>query len=274
MRLLFLFLFLLVIKPVSAQVASPSVSLQDSLLQSHMLSLESNPILSNTKTKEVLSVKLRESDNRTFEFFIALGILFILGLLKQMFPQYLDNLFSVFNVFGASRKAQKGQLENDTKASMGFYVVYLINLAFVSFTALRLFTPLGKYSTFMIIGLALLCVLIVVGLKSILSAIVAWIFKQEEMAKVYRFNNSIVNEFTGMFLLPVSLLLLLTQGKVQQILAIMALFILAISLIFKYLRNLRIINSLLQIDFLHFLLYLCAFEIVPVVVLVKMVVGH
>ena len=97
---------------------------------------------------------------------------------------------------------------------------------------------------------------------------------QEEMAKEYRFNNSIVNEFTGMFLLPLSLLILLTHGKVQYVLAVMAFFVLIISLIFKYLRNLRIINSLLRIDFLHFLLYLCAFEIVPVVVLVKVFARH
>lgn len=274
MRLLFLFLFLVVLKPVTAQVASPSISVQDSMLQSHILSLESNSMLSVTKTKEILSVKLRESDNRTLEFFIALLVLLILGLLKQIFPQYLENLFSVFNVFGASRKAQKGQLENDSKASLGFYVVYLINLAFVSFTALRLFIPEGRYTTLSMIGIASLSVLVVVGVKSLLTAFVAWIFKQDDLAKVYRFNNSIVNEFTGMFLLPVSLLLLLTQGKVHQILATIALLILAISLIFKYLRNSSLIISLLRIDFLHFLLYLCAFEIVPVVVLLKMVVGH
>lgn len=274
MRLLFLFLFLVVLIPVTAQVASPSISVQDSMLQSHVLSLESNPMLSVTKTKEILSVKLRESDNRTLEFFIALLVLLILGLLKQMFPQYLENLFSVFNVFGASRKAQKGQLENDSKASLGFYVVYLINLAFVSFTAVRLFIPEGRYTTLSMIGIASLSVLVVVGVKSLLTAFVAWIFKQDDLAKVYRFNNSIVNEFTGMFLLPVSLLLLLTQGKVHHILATIALLILAISLIFKYLRNSSLIISLLRIDFLHFLLYLCAFEIVPIVVLLKMVVGH
>lgn len=236
--------------------------------------MEAHPMLSDLKIKDGLSLQLRLTDNRTLEFFIALGLLFILGLLRQIFPQYLANLLGSVPLFGNNKRSQSGQLANDGKASLGFYLLYLINLTYLVFTTFRLFTPFSTRTIPELIGISLGCVFLAVGIKTILSSFVAWVFKQEESAKLYRFNNAKVNEFTGMFLFPISLLVLLTHDRVQRSIAILALIVLCFSILIKYIRNLGLINNLFRIDFLHFLLYLCAFEIVPVVVLVKVVVGH
>ena len=250
-------------------------SLSDSAVDSFQLvPLDQHPMLENQKVKLMLSTIERPAENRTFSFFIALGSLFVLALLRHIFPQYLTNLFAVFNVFSSSKRSPKGQLENDTKASFGFYFLYILNLWYVAYMALRLLVPRPAYTTMQWIVVSVCLVLAIVVAKAALTAFVAWVFKQEEMARQYRFTNSIVNEFTGMFLIPVSLLILLTSNATQRFFVITALVILAVSVVVKYLKNHRVMNNLLRIDFLHFLLYLCAFEIVPLFIFFKIVTEH
>jgi hypothetical protein len=273
-RLLFFILFCSFVQPSFGRDTLRAETKIDTTLASPIVSLTEHPMLVDFKHKEELSIHVRKAENRTIEFFVSVALLFILGLLRQIFPQYLSNLLGSIPFLGDNKRSQGGLLANDGKASLGFYALYLVNLVYILYTAFKLFTPFAHKPTSHLVVLSILSVIVLVGIKTLLSSLISWVFKQEDFARLYRFNNAKVNEFTGMILFPLSLLVLLTHGQGQRVLASLALLILCISVLFKYLRNRGVMNSLLRIDFFHFLMYLCAFEIVPVLVLVKWVVGH
>lgn len=228
-------------------------------------------MLQDIKPKAELAAKVRFDDNKSLEFFIAVFALLLLGILRQFFPQYLSSLFTSLNVFGGNKRVSNGQLENDTRASFGFYILYIINLIYVLYVFLKHISAGFQHASFRFFIPAVLLVLILVGLKNLVMRIISWIFKQEVYAKKFFFNNMIVNEVVGMLLVPCSLLLLLSKGLTQQYILYFALIVLAGAYAIKAFKNLGILKNLLRIDFVHFLLYLCAFEIVPAWIIVKVV---
>lgn len=236
--------------------------------------LELHPMLISKTTSEILVSHVREGSNKTLSFFIALGFLFLLAFVKQLFPMYFNNLFSVFTEFTVSKRQMKEQLENDTRASFGFYILYVISLGYVIYTALLAYSNLDSHYPKLVLFLASLAgVIVLLVLKSGIVRLLSWVFQKQEIVKQYLFNNTIVNEFAGMILFPICILLLIANPQIGSFLLQMSLGVLAILLIYKYIRNFRTINNLLRIDFIHFLLYLCAFEILPLLVLFKLIVG-
>jgi hypothetical protein len=98
----------------------------------------------------------------------------------------------------------------------------------------------------------------------------AWIFNKENNYHEYQQTNIMINEFTGLFLFPLSIFLLILNGKlVGFFLAISILLIVAMNFL-KYIRLAGLVKKMLSMNFLHFFLYLCAFEIIPLLVLIKL----
>jgi hypothetical protein len=240
-----------------------------------LLDLNLHPLLIEKENLAIGTSKNRTTNNKTGTFFLALAFLFILSLLKHGFPSYFNNLFSIFTTIGTSKRHMKEQLENDSRASVGFYILYIISLSFVVFTALETYSDTFKaHPKYIIYLVSLVCVISLLGVKSLLIKIVAWIFQQQEAEKQYSFNSTLVNEFAGMLLFPICILMLLLTGKTKLVLLIIALIVLSILIIYKYLKNIKILNNLLRLNFIHFLLYLCAFELLPTLVLTKLILGQ
>ncbi len=236
--------------------------------------LELHPMLISKIGTQTLQAHHRVGDNKTGRFFLALAFLFLLAIVKQLFPKYVNNLFAVFTEFTVSKRQMKEQLENDTRASLGFYMLYVISLGFVIYTAIVAYTNLEfQFSKLYLFLGSLGGIFLILLFKTGITQLLSWIFEKQEIVQQYLFNNTIVNEFAGMILFPICILLLIASPKIGTFLLLMSLGILIILLIYKYIRNFRTINNLLRLDFVHFLLYLCAFEILPLLVLFKLIKG-
>ena len=97
----------------------------------------------------------------------------------------------------------------------------------------------------------------------------AWIFNRENNYHDYQFTNTMINEFTGLFLFPLSIFLLLFNGKLVSIILTISILLLVAMNLFKYIRLIGLMKKMLSMNFIHFFLYLCAFEIMPLLVLIK-----
>lgn len=244
----------------------------DSLAATHgqaLLRLEQHPMLQELKTLDALKVRPRAVDNRTIPFFISLLFLFFLALLRQVFPRHLEGLMGLLALFPSGRQKPKAILP-DGRASLGFHVLYACTLAYVVYEGSGLYLGGWFPAGWLGYGMALAFMAVVFLSGRFVSGLVAWVFGQQAREREYRQQTGPVNEFTGMALFPLCVLMLLSGGHgMRSAVWGVCLFLLGISVVVKLLRNLRLAGQLWRTDFVHFLLYFCAFEIVPAGIMVK-----
>lgn len=247
----------------------PTVSVEGYLDQK-MDSIVSNHPMVQTLGEERMIALDRKADNKTGIFLLSLGGLFFFALIRNFFTRYFGNLFALFTSFTITKRQTKEQLENDSVASFWFYVLFFISLtALIIFTA-RYFHALPTSKSvwqLFLIGFGILVSFYI--LKISLVKAIAWTFQKKEIASQFSFNSSVVNEFLGVILFPICILMLLSEGKFFNLLLWLCLIIFSILLIYRYIRVFRHVKNILRIDLFHFLLYLCAFEIMPILILIK-----
>lgn len=225
-------------------------------------------MLQDLKPLDALKARPRVADNRTIPFFISLLFLFFLALMRQIFPRHLEGLVGLLAFFPAARQKPKAILP-DGRASLGFHALYACTLAYVVYEGSGLY--LGRFfpAGWLGYGTALAFMVLVFVSGRFVSGLVAWVFGQQAREREYRQQTGPVNEFTGMALFPLCVLMLLGGQGMRTAVWGVCLFLLGISVAVKLLRNLRLAAQLWRTDFVHFLLYFCAFEIVPAGIMVK-----
>lgn len=216
--------------------------------------------------------KIRPSKNQSGPFFGALALLFIFAGVRVVFERHVNNLVKIFTQFSISKRQLKDQLENDSRASVVLKVLYFISTGYLLFALLHRYTFLFHHRS--VVVSVMLCTGLMGGLfvlKSILIHTLAWVFQQKEAASLYQFNSSLTQEFAALLLFPLCILLLLSSSSIYQTLLILATVVFAVMLIYKYIRISGILKKMLRVDIIHFLLYLCAFEIIPILTLARLV---
>ena len=115
-----------------------------------------------------------------------------------------------------------------------------------------------------IVGLALVYIVKFITLK-----ISGWLFKLSFATDVYTFIVFTTNKVMGIALLPFIILISFTSGTLLQTAVIFSLILVGGLFLYRYFLSYVSLHRQVKINFFHFLLYLFAFEIVPVLLINK-----
>jgi Domain of unknown function (DUF4271) len=260
--------------------AGSIVGLNEAVTDTSMISLSNrfdkvlrvHPLLVEQITNQAPIVKIRPSSNKTAVFLLAVLLLFFFSMVRIIFPRYFVNLFQVFTGISISKRHIKDQLENDNRASVWFYSIFFISVGFIVY---QLITEISgtHFSNVWYINylISTLFVFILLGFRISMIRLTGWIFKRSDYVHIYLFNTKLVNEFLGLLLFPLCILILVTSGNIQYTLLMTASALCLLFFAYGYVRNIPVLRNLFRISFVHFLLYICAFEIIPVLILIKMI---
>jgi hypothetical protein len=109
--------------------------------------------------------------------------------------------------------------------------------------------------------------------KHVLVNWVGYLFSTPTEARRYNFLIIIFNCVLGLFLVPFNLFIAFSaKGDYQLLLVFWLLGLVAIFYFYRSLRSASIGSKFLSSNPFHFLLYLCAIEIAPVLMLVKLAI--
>jgi hypothetical protein len=271
-------LFILLQKPAFAQAQFNGLTLvlSDSALKSdaerldHFLAM--HPMLKQGNDQDKVLVKARHASNRSNFFFLSLTLLMLYSLLRIVFPKYFSTLFMVFTNLSIAKRHLKEQLEGDNRASLWFYLIFFLSLGFIVFEFFSHYASFALHNnSFITYLICTAAVTILIALRSGLMRLIGWIFNLGEVVHLYLFNNKLVKEFLGLILFPMSTIILITDGKTRIFCLWIAFGLCVLMTGYSYFRNILILRNLLRISFVHFLLYLCAFEAIPLLILLKLV---
>lgn len=212
-------------------------------------------------------VHVRQS--KEYLFYSLIGILILFALIKQLFPKYYQNVFKLIFQASFRQKQTREQMMQQVLPAL------LMNVLFVIVTGLfiALLAEIRKWLDISFWLLTTYCVTLlalVYIFKYLVIQFMGWVFNAREQASTYGFIVFLVNKVIGLALLPLLWLLAFSpNGGLQQITVTLAAVIVILLLIFRYVVSMTVIRNTLSVHPLHFFIYLCAIELMPMLILYK-----
>ena len=206
-------------------------------------------------------------------FYAVIALIFLYSFLIQIAPQYIAKLFSQFSQSSLRMMQNREQLLQNSLASfimnIGFVVSFSLMTTLVIFNAHLL--PINFWEGFFYMCLFFLG--LYVG-KFICLTIAGYIFNTIELVQTYIFVVFMINKVLGILLIPFIGILAFAKPFLHPFAIWGASLLMVLLLLYRYLFSLTSVRNKLHVSSFHFFLYLCAFEVIPLLILYKLIVQY
>lgn len=253
--------------------ASLAATIRYLLFPSGPLRIKANP--GNTEYRPlqqsatVPEPQRRKINGKEYLFYLLTALFILFAVLRRAFPKYFSDLFRLFFKTTLKQKQLRDQLMQTPLPSLLFNAFFVISGGLYITFLLRHFSinPLGSFwLTFLYActGLAACYFVKFAGLK-----ICGWLFSMDEAADSYIFIVFIVNKMVGILLLPVLLVLAFSTGDFYQAGLAFSWCLVGGLLLYRFILTFGAIRNQVRLNLFHFFLYICAFEIAPLLLVYK-----
>jgi hypothetical protein len=217
----------------------------------------------------LVTAQLKKAGNDELMFYFLAALLFYFGLFRVIFTKYFDNLRTLF-FRGTMRQQQiRDQLLQSPLPSLFLNILFVISGAlFMSVAVYHYNITPGLNRWLLLLYCAILLAAIYLG-KFIILKMIGWMFNIRMAADTYIFIVFLVNKMLGIYLLPALMLMAFAEPPVVSILLTICFILLVILFIYRFIIAYRPIRNEIKITRFHFFLYLCAFEIAPLLLIYK-----
>lgn len=231
-----------------------------------------HPWLPFHKTAFYLIIPERKPQGKDLLFYILTALVALLAIIRLISPKYFKNLFLLFMQTSIRQKQTREQLLQNNMASL------LMNLLFIA--------SAGIYITLIVQNrhwvdkpfyeLLLYCsaILFVVYLGKYLFLLFSgWVFNVPDATNAYTFIVFLVNKVLGVVLIPFVLVITFSPFPIMQVALTISIAVTTLLFVYRYLISFGVIRANLKVSALHFFLYLCAVELLPLVLIYKLVLN-
>lgn len=235
--------------------------------------IQHSPILNHTKRVNCI-MKPHYTESKTLDFYLLLGLCAILGAIKTIHPKYFNDVWRAFINPTLGSRQLKDMIQSASFPNLlmnlfscivlGTYVFYLISID-------RDWRFAGMPSSMVISLLIVGSVLLYTG-KYLFVQFTGWAFNIRSTSEQYNFNIFLVNKILGIALLPFVICFAFLNKEWQGPICISSIVLLVALLMNRYVRSWNIFAHFFMNSRFHFFMYLCAFEILPMAILLKMVI--
>lgn len=207
-------------------------------------------------------------------FYLLVGMLFYFAVFKLFFGKYLANLMTLF--FRASIRQQqlREQVLQSPFPSLLLNILFVFSAGLYAAFLLR-FYHYGNPDWFwlhFVYCAGLLAVLYL--LKYVVLRITGWIFNINRTVETYLFIVFMTNKIIGIFLLPYLVLIAFSGQFFTEVGITLSVMMICIFYIYRFVASYSTLHKEIKISGLQFFLYLCAFEIAPLLLIYKVLVSY
>jgi hypothetical protein len=264
------------LKRDSIRLALAGTTLRDSLVTDslkrdslHRLRTIQTVAKKNPQKKIMLMPgSVRKDANTDLVFYILISLLFLLALIKTSFPKYVNSIFSL------SFQATFRQTQTKEQMAQNFFPAFMLNVLFVFCGGLfiTLFASYNKWTGlpfWQLFVLSTIILLVVYLVKYIVINFTGWVFNVREAAAEYSFVVFLINKLFAVVSIPLLFLIAYSEGRLKTVSITIVLCLAVFCLVVRYLVSLSRIRRNLKITAFHFFIYLWAVEIMPLLVIYK-----
>ena len=201
---------------------------------------------------------------------IFLLVFFILAWVKSEYPRRYARLIKSFVSQQSMFQVMREELVYSHRASIALTAVFVLS-------ASLFLTLVGMYvgyswalssERYMQFFIWMAFIIAVYSVRFIFSAMLAFVFNDATYIRTHLFLISINNKVIGLMLLPISILAVYLSKEIGEKFIFAGLVLWMLIFLYRILKEI-ILSREFKIPQLYFILYLCAFEISPVIIGLK-----
>jgi hypothetical protein len=248
-------------KPVSVlQKISP---LQKLLAENKYLNSKADPV--------AIMQRVRTKSGDTALFYLLAGLLFLFGVIKTVYGRYFATLFRVFFNTSLRQSQLTDQLIQAKLPSLFFNLVFVIAGGIYAFLLMQKTTGEFHGSRWAFLLGCIAALVVVYALKFLVVKFIGWITGYNTEADTYIFIVFLINKIIGVCLLPITVILAFSDIILTNAVMIFSLVFIGIMFLFRYVRSFSLLQHKLKISRFHFLLYIFSLEILPLILIYRVV---
>ncbi|MDF1694390.1 MAG: DUF4271 domain-containing protein [Saprospiraceae bacterium] len=219
-------------------------------------------------SKNKASKDKNESESNAFLFFLNLLTGLILAIVINTQRGALKKIFNAITNENVLKLIHREEKRGISGYHALLYASYFINAAIFIYLIVFNFSGAQGWMAFQGIFLAIVTIYL---LRHVFIMLIGKIFPFQKDSQLFGFTIQTFNIFLGIVLIPFNLIIAFGPQNIARPLIYFGLVIIAILALIRTFRGFLIASTYVQSNLFHFLLYLCTFEILPILLLLKII---
>jgi len=196
--------------------------------------------------------------------------LFLLAIMKVTYNKFIVQIISGLVNFQVAMRLFRERNVLFRNISIGLNAVFYINTGLFIYFILDAFSLTQLYTQVFRNILAYgFIVFLVNNIKTLVNKTIGYIFMAQDEFAEYIHNITLFNKNIGLFLFPIIVLYPFVLDNIKPFVTYFGIVIISIILLLRFYRGFQIIMRK-GISIFYLILYLCAIEILPVLIMVKL----
>jgi hypothetical protein len=254
--------------PDSSVIHSQSVSAIDSAL------LAKNRYINSNSKAVSLAEQLHAVSGKEFLFYILCLVLLILGLFRTFFTGYFKNLFRVYFNTSLRQTQLSDQLQQATLPSLILNIFFAITGGIYIWLLFNFYHPPRLFNGRALLPFCILSLAVLYFLKFCILKFMGWMSDVQESTNGYIFAIFLVNKITGIFLVPVIVLLAFVNRQWVPVIINVSFMIIGLLFLSRYVKSYGAIERKIPLNPFHFIIYIVGAEIIPLFILYKVAIDY
>ncbi len=216
-------------------------------------------------------IKERQRTDKDYLFYLLLGALLYFATIRLAFPKYFQNIFKLFFQPSFRQSQTREQLLQNNLPSLLFNLFFIISTSlYIAFIFDRYnVMPLSFWSMW---SYAAATVTLLYGGKYLFLLFSGWVFNVKAATDTYIFIVYLINKIIGVLLIPFLLILAFSTDQIVMVSVTVSLVIIGLLFVYRYILSYTPIRKDIKVSPLHFSLYLLGFEIVPLLLIYRLLI--
>jgi len=229
----------------------------------------------NSKSKPVSLIEHTHiASGKEFLFYTLCLVLLIIGLFKTFFNVYFKNLFRVYFNTSLRQTQLSDQLQQATLPSLILNIFFTITAGIYIWLLFSFYHPPRLFSGKALLPFCILSIGVLYFLKFCMLKFMGWLSDVQESTNGYIFAIFLVNKITGIFLVPIIILLAFINRQWLPIITNISLMAIGLLFLSRYVKSYGIIEKKIPLNPFHFIIYIVGAEIIPLLILYKVAIDY
>jgi len=235
--------------------------------------LKENPYFNFYGKIKVQDIQVHRASSTDGLFYLILGLCFYFAFIRLLFWKYINNLFSLF--FRASMRQQqiREQALQTPLPSLLLNILFVFSLGLYLCFLVRYYQFAQQTDFWILYAYCAVAMLAVYVSKFGILKICGWVFNITKASDNYIFIVFLINKIMGIGLLPFLTIIAFSNHLVVDIAITLSLAMIVILFIYRFIACFGTLRSEIKLNVFHYFLYLCAFEIAPLLLIYKVVLS-
>jgi hypothetical protein len=228
-----------------------------------------NKFFSFSSSPITITSNKKEFHGKEILFYTLVVLLLFFAFIKFSFPKYLSDLFRVTFRTTLKQRQIGEQLLQTPLPSLLLNFFFLISASLYISFVLQYYHLATDYNFWLLYFYCFVALSIIYIIKFLSLKFSGWLFNITPTTDGYIFIVFMINKIIGIYLLPFLILLAFTDNILYEVAFALSYIGVFALLAYRFILSYGLARNQIRVNPFHFFLYLCAFEIVPLLLIYK-----